>query len=107
MNWYNAQYYNGWGDASTAVNYNDIIELGGWSADRVVMSVLDSPNTDTSTIKQQLKELHTFAHGEDLRWVFGRAQRTLKWLAAIRGLPSHTLEVWEIALEEKLAAGDS
>lgn len=44
VSWYNAQFYNGWGDASSATNYNNIIELGGWKADRVVMGVLDSPN---------------------------------------------------------------
>ncbi|EMC93193.1 glycoside hydrolase family 18 protein [Baudoinia panamericana UAMH 10762] len=44
VNWYNAQFYNGWGDASTQVFYNNIISEGGWSPDRIVMGVLDSSN---------------------------------------------------------------
>lgn len=64
VNWYNAQFYNGWGDASSATNYNTVIERGGWSPDRVVMGVLDNPNDGGSgfvdirtltTVIQQLK----------------------------------------------------
>lgn len=43
VNWYNCQFYNGWGDASRPNGYNSII-ANGWAADRVVMGVLDSPN---------------------------------------------------------------
>ena len=42
VSWYNAQFYNGWGDASSQVFYDAIITMGGWSPDRVVMGVLDS-----------------------------------------------------------------
>ncbi|KAK5119567.1 hypothetical protein LTR85_007395 [Meristemomyces frigidus] len=42
VDWYNAQFYNGWGDASTQTFYDAIITMGGWSPDRVVMGVLDS-----------------------------------------------------------------
>jgi hypothetical protein len=41
VNWYNAQFYNGWGDASTPIGYNAIV-ANGYPADRVVMGVLDS-----------------------------------------------------------------
>jgi len=42
VDWYNAQFYNGWGDASTQVNYDAIISSGGWSPERIVMGVLDN-----------------------------------------------------------------
>ncbi|KAK5160967.1 hypothetical protein LTS14_000761 [Recurvomyces mirabilis] len=44
VDWYNAQFYNGWGDASTQVNYDAIISTGGWSPERIVMGVLDDKN---------------------------------------------------------------
>lgn len=43
VNWYNAQFYNGWGDASSTAMYDQIISQGGWAADRVVMGVLTNP----------------------------------------------------------------
>lgn len=43
VNWYNAQFYNGWGDASTTAMYDQIISQGGWPADRIVMGVLTNP----------------------------------------------------------------
>lgn len=43
VNWYNAQFYNGWGDASSTAMYDQIISEGGWSADRIVMGVLTNP----------------------------------------------------------------
>lgn len=65
VNWYNAQFYNGWGDASTQVGYNNIIQLGKWGADRVVMGVLDNPNdggsgfVKFSTLKGVIEQLRT------------------------------------------------
>ncbi|KAM3416379.1 hypothetical protein BST61_g7977 [Cercospora zeina] len=41
VSWYNAQFYNGWGDASRPNGYDAII-ANGWSADRVAMGVLAS-----------------------------------------------------------------
>ncbi|GAB7335439.1 hypothetical protein MBLNU13_g07806t1 [Cladosporium sp. NU13] len=43
VSWYNAQFYNGWGDASGTAMYDQIISEGGWSADRIVMGVLTNP----------------------------------------------------------------
>ena len=43
VSWYNAQFYNGWGDASSTAMYDQIISEGGWSADRIVMGVLTNP----------------------------------------------------------------
>lgn len=43
VNWYNAQFYNGWGDASSSGMYEDIVSGGQWAADRVVMGVLTNP----------------------------------------------------------------
>lgn len=43
VNWYNAQFYNGWGDSSSTTMYDQIISEGGWAADRIVMGVLTNP----------------------------------------------------------------
>jgi hypothetical protein len=43
VSWYNAQFYNGWGDASSTNMYDRIISEGGWAADRIVMGVLTNP----------------------------------------------------------------
>lgn len=43
VSWYNAQFYNGWGDASSTAMYDQIVSEGGWSADRIVMGVLTNP----------------------------------------------------------------
>jgi len=43
INWYNAQCYNGWGDAGSADTYTSIIS-NGWDASRIVMGVPDSGN---------------------------------------------------------------
>ena len=40
--WYNAQFYNGWGDASTTFWYDAIIATG-WKAEKVVMGLLTNP----------------------------------------------------------------
>ncbi|KAI5358269.1 putative glycoside hydrolase family 18, catalytic domain, glycosyl hydrolase family 18 (GH18) active [Septoria linicola] len=41
VNWFNAQFYNGWGDAGTPNGYNAIVQ-NGYSADRVVLGTLTS-----------------------------------------------------------------
>lgn len=42
ISWYNAQFYNGWGDISTTTNYDAII-AGGWSATKIVAGALTNP----------------------------------------------------------------
>ncbi|EME43011.1 glycoside hydrolase family 18 protein, partial [Dothistroma septosporum NZE10] len=42
VNWYNVQFYNGWGDASTPNGYQSIIQ-NGYAASRVSLGVLDNP----------------------------------------------------------------
>jgi hypothetical protein len=42
VDWYNAQFYNGWGDASTPTGYNAII-ANGYSPSRVVLGLLANP----------------------------------------------------------------
>ena len=37
VSWYNAQFYNGWGDASSSTMYDRIISEGGWDSARVVI----------------------------------------------------------------------
>lgn len=43
VNWYQPQFYNGWGDASTPNGYMSIVK-NGWAASRVSPGVLDDPN---------------------------------------------------------------
>jgi hypothetical protein len=52
VNWYNAQVYNGWGDASSPDTYTSIIN-SGWAASRVVMGVPDSPNDGSGWVSLQ------------------------------------------------------
>nr|POF17892.1 chitinase 1 [Quercus suber] len=40
--WYNVQFYNGWGDASTSVWYEAIL-AAGWRARKVVLGLLTNP----------------------------------------------------------------
>ncbi|EWC44657.1 hypothetical protein DRE_06553 [Drechslerella stenobrocha 248] len=42
VNWYNCQFYNGWGDARSTAWYDYIITVGGWDPSRIVMGVLDN-----------------------------------------------------------------
>ncbi|CAK4032940.1 glycoside hydrolase family 18 [Lecanosticta acicola] len=77
VNWYNAQFYNGWGDASTPIGYNAII-ANGYAPDRVVLGVLDNPNdagsgfyrvgTYKTTIATLRANYHNF--GGDAGWEF-------------------------------------
>lgn len=41
--WYNAQFYNGWGDASSSAWYDAIIGLG-WDPNKVVIGLLTNPS---------------------------------------------------------------
>jgi hypothetical protein len=52
VNWYNAQFYNGWGDASSTDMYDRIVSEGGWSPDRIVMGVLTNPGDGGSGFVQ-------------------------------------------------------
>lgn len=42
VSWYNVQFYNGWGDASTTQLY-DLIIGTGWNPQRIVLGVLTNP----------------------------------------------------------------
>ena len=42
VNWYNAQFYNGWGDASSDAQYKQFIASGNWDPSRVNLGVLDN-----------------------------------------------------------------
>lgn len=44
VSWYNAQFYNGWGDASNPSFYEQVISSGNWSAARINLGVLDNSN---------------------------------------------------------------
>ncbi|KAL1961621.1 hypothetical protein VTN77DRAFT_1396 [Rasamsonia byssochlamydoides] len=52
INWYNAQAYNGWGDAGSPDTYTSIIN-SGWAASRVVFGVPDSQNDGSGWVSLQ------------------------------------------------------
>lgn len=45
--WYNAQFYNGWGDASNSLWYEAIIRTG-WNPEKVVVGLLTNPTNGPS-----------------------------------------------------------
>ncbi|WPH03058.1 Hypothetical protein R9X50_00593200 [Acrodontium crateriforme] len=69
VSWYNGQFYNGWGDASSAVNYDSIISSGNWASSRIVLGVLDNSNDGGSgfvslpTLEQTITNIKTL-HGD-------------------------------------------
>lgn len=77
INWFNTQFYNGWGDASSTVGYNAIINHG-YDPSRVLLGVLDSPNdggsgwknisTYIQTINQLRANYPTF--GDVVSWEY-------------------------------------
>ena len=51
LDFYNVQFYNSWGDASSNTQYDSIVS-GGFDASRIVMGVLDSHNDGESGFVQ-------------------------------------------------------
>lgn len=100
VNWYNAQFYNGWGDASTHDFYDNVIAKGGWQAERVVMGVLDCAadggsgfvalDTLTSVIRQLRANYPSF--GCAVGWEYWDAGKTdgyadpWRWVKEIGGV---------------------
>lgn len=84
VNWYNAQFYNGWGDASAQDFYNAIITMGNWKPERVVMGVLDNSADGGSgfvaleTLKGVIKQLQANypAFGCAVGWEYWNAGAT-------------------------------
>ncbi|KAK6512413.1 hypothetical protein TWF481_001299 [Arthrobotrys musiformis] len=48
VDWYNCQFYNGWGDAGDLRYYDAIATLGKWDPSRIVLGVLDNPGNGGS-----------------------------------------------------------
>lgn len=94
FNWYNTQFYDGWGDASSTSSYDAIISAG-WDASRIVMGVLtsggegsgyDSLSTLSSTISSLKSSYSDF--GGISGWEYGGAGSSDnddpdQWVAAI------------------------
>lgn len=98
VNWYNAQFYNGWGDSSSPAGYKSII-ANGYAAARVVMGVLANPDdggsgwysvsTYTSTISS-LKATYGNDFGSVVGWEYwdagekdSPALQNYEWVAMI------------------------
>nr|POE64916.1 acidic endochitinase [Quercus suber] len=110
--WYNVQFYNGWGDASTTFWYEVICEAGGWPARRVVLGLLTSPANGGSgfvelqrvrDVLRTLRARHGVEFGGVMGWEFfnalpGGLERPWEWASAmasvVRGVnaPAETLE---------------
>lgn len=91
--WYNTQFYNGWGDASTTFWYETIIATG-WKPEKVVVGLLTNPANGPSgyiahphidSVLQTIRARHrTF--GGVMGWEFfnalpGGAARPWEWAA--------------------------
>ncbi|KAJ6256733.1 hypothetical protein Dda_8600 [Drechslerella dactyloides] len=65
VDWYNCQFYNGWGDASSTDWYDYIVNVGAWDPTRIVMGVLDNPRDGGSgfvpltTLKETIHSLQS------------------------------------------------
>jgi hypothetical protein len=65
FNWYNTQFYDGWGNPATPTTYETIINAG-WDPSRIVMGVLTAasegsewaPLTELSSTISSLKSLY-------------------------------------------------
>jgi hypothetical protein len=61
VDWYNVQFYCGWGDAGNTAGFDSMVE-SGWDPKRLVLGVLTSPQcghgyVDTPALKHTLQEL--------------------------------------------------
>lgn len=94
VNWYNAQFYNGWGDSSSPAGYNSIVS-NGYAASRVVMGVLANPNDggsgwySISTYQQTIASLKA-EYGND----FGSVVGWEYWDAGERDSPALSNYEW-------------
>ncbi|GAB7338317.1 hypothetical protein MBLNU457_4628t1 [Dothideomycetes sp. NU457] len=50
--WYNAQFYCGWGDASTVSHYAYIVGVCGWDTERVVLGLVTNPGNGAGYVAQ-------------------------------------------------------
>ncbi|KAI7554052.1 family 18 chitinase glycoside hydrolase [Hortaea werneckii] len=90
--WYNAQFYNGWGDCSNPFWYETIIRIG-WKPEKVVIGLLTNPaNGGSGYVQQQHVEavLHSLRQKHpDLGGVMG-------W-EYFNALPGEQARPWEWA----------
>ena len=95
--WYNAQFYNGWGDASTLFWYDAIVSAG-WSPARFVMGVILNPCfgagyvpvAQLSDVLRQLLEQYP-SFGGVMGWEYfaalpGGRERPWQWAAEMGSL---------------------
>lgn len=107
VNWYNAQFYNGWGDSSSPTGYNAII-ANGYAASRVVMGVLANPadggsgwygvSTYQKTISS-LKEKYGSDFGSVVGWEY--------WDAGERDSPALKNYQWVQTIAKSIFTGGS
>ncbi|KAI0205096.1 glycoside hydrolase family 18 protein [Astrocystis sublimbata] len=91
--WYNAQFYNGWGDASNPVLYEMCVTLG-WRPEKIVVGLLTAPDNG-----------HGYVHFEMLRLNFSLLQTQFPTFGGVmgweyfNGLPGGKPRPWEWAQE--------
>lgn len=107
VNWYNAQFYNGWGDSSTTAGYNAIV-ANGYAASRVVMGVLANPNDGgsgwygVSTYQRTIAALKA-QYGND----FGSVVGWEYWDAGERDSPALQNYQWVKTISQARFSGSS
>ncbi|EEA19613.1 hypothetical protein TMatcc_009751 [Talaromyces marneffei ATCC 18224] len=94
FNWYNTQFYDGWGSAATTDSYDTVISAG-WDPSRIVLGVLTSATAGyswqpTSVLSSTITSLKAkYEHfGGVYGWEYGLAGETdgetpVQWVASI------------------------
>jgi len=107
VNWYNAQFYNGWGDSSSPAGYNSIVS-NGYAASRVVMGVLANPNDGgsgwygISTYQKTISSLKA-KYGND----FGSVVGWEYWDAGEKDSPALKNYQWVQTIAKSIFPGNS
>jgi hypothetical protein len=102
ISWYNAQFYNGWGDARNGQMYRSIIAQG-WPPNKVVLGLLTNPSNGSQgyvsvevigpVLATIIEQFPTF--GGVMGWEY------------FNSLPGDTKEPWQWAAEIALSMGMS
>ncbi|KAI1437510.1 glycoside hydrolase family 18 protein [Xylaria sp. CBS 124048] len=99
--WYNAQFYCGWGDASSPVMY-EMCTLRGWKPEKLVMGVLTSPDNGFGYVPFELLSLNLqFLQGQ-----FPTFGGVMGW-EYFNGRPGGKERPWEWAQEMRKILGPS
>ncbi|KAI0443893.1 alkaline phosphatase [Xylaria telfairii] len=91
--WYNAQFYNGWGDASNPVLYEMCVALG-WKPEKVVVGLVTSPDNGYGYVRFEVLSYNL----KLLREQFPKFGGVMGW-EYFNGQPGGKQRPWEWAQE--------